>query len=57
LRIFQIKPSSLWITQVSDFIGEPEWLWRALRPAPPQLGEGLVGKWISWAKKPAQVAL
>ena len=33
-----------------------ERLWRALRPAPPQLGEGLVGKWVAWARKPMLVA-
>jgi len=25
----------------------------ALRPAPPELGEGVVGKWIAWARKPS----
>lgn len=33
-----------------------ERLWRALRPAPPQLGEGLVGKWVAWARKPMHIA-
>jgi len=29
-------------------------LWPALRPAPPELGEGQVGKWVAWAQKLTQ---
>jgi tellurite methyltransferase len=29
-------------------------LWSALHPAPPQLGIGLLGKWVAWARKAAQ---
>ena len=29
-------------------------LWPALHPAPPELGEGQVGKWVAWARKTAQ---
>jgi hypothetical protein len=31
-----------------------ECLWSALHPAPPQLGAGLLGKWVAWARKAAQ---
>ena len=29
-------------------------LWPALHPAPPELGEGQVGKWVAWAQETAQ---
>jgi SAM-dependent methyltransferase len=31
-----------------------ERLWPALQPAPPELGQGQVGKWVAWARKTAQ---
>jgi SAM-dependent methyltransferase len=38
---------------IRDLLGQftIERLWPALRPAPPELGEGHLGKWVAWARK------